>query len=153
MIRPADRADLIPVTDLVLEFLRSTPYGDHFVNINDKDIEHIKRMIYLVLKAETGQAWVAEIDNEPVGLLMSVLDIDPWIPRKKYMQEVVFYVKPEYRNGLMPGKLFKAYADLAEQLVSEQKIEGYFVSQLANVPQYDLESRGFKLVEHRYMKD
>ena len=67
MIRLATGSDLVTVTDLVIEFLQSTSYGNH-VELVER--EHIMRIAYTAL--HQGYIWLYYHNQVPVGVLIAV---------------------------------------------------------------------------------
>ncbi len=149
MIRIADRSDLDTVTDLVIEFLQATSYDNHLASGVDR--AHIQKLVYAVLKM--GRVWLAEIDTVAVGLLIAVKEQNIWMPDKVSLRELVFFVREEYRRGTAAGRLFKVFCTEAETLLNNGDIDGYFTTRMGTTDSYDLESRGFRLVENLYLKD
>lgn len=148
MIRLADRSDLNRVSDLVCEFLSDTSYSEHTVAA---DPEHIRRLVFNVL--HTGYIWLYEADGQLVGLLASIKEANMWVPSKTSLRELVWYVKPEYRNSAGSGRLFVRFNQLGAELLESGQIDGYFTTRMGTTADYDLESRGFRLVEKLYLKD
>lgn len=148
MIRPATRADITAIADLIVEFLQSTSYDRH---TEDIDREHIKRLAFSVL--HQGYIWIYFNNEEPVGILAAVKERNTWVPSKNTLRELVWYVKPEYRGTASAGKLFVKFCHTAEKLLNNKEISCYFTTRMTTTQDYDLESRGFRLTEKLYIKD
>jgi len=149
MIRLATRADLNTVTDLIIEFLQATSYDNHLASGVDR--EHIQKLAYAVLKM--GRVWLAFQDHVAIGILVAVKEQNIWMPDKVSLREMVFYVREEFRRGMAAGRLFKAFCTEAENQLNNGEIDGYFTTRMGSTDGYDLESRGFRLVENLYLKD
>lgn len=148
MIRPATRSDLNTVTDLVMEFLSGTSYDSHTVGI---DSEHIRKLAYSLLYS--GYTWLYYADDTAVGLLIAVKEANTWIPEKKSLRELVWYVREEYRGTVGAGRLFVEFCRTGEDLLNSGEIQGYFTTRMSTTTDYDLERRGFRLTEKLYLKD
>jgi hypothetical protein len=148
MIRPATRSDLNTVTDLVMEFLQTTSYHNHTLVT---DHGHIRRMMYALLYS--GYIWLYYSKDVPVGLLIAVKEANTWIPEKKSLRELVWYVREEYRNTVGAGRLFVEFCNTGDDLLSKGEIQGYFTTRMTTTTDYDLERRGFRLTEKLYLKD
>jgi N-acetylglutamate synthase-like GNAT family acetyltransferase len=148
MIRLATRSDLVPIADLVCEFLQETSYSAH---IDEIDIEHIRRLVFACLHG--GYIWLYTVDEEIVGLLAAVREPNMWMPHKLSLRELIWYVKPQYRKSPSAGKLFVRFCKEADELLNNSKIDGYFTTRMSATDDYDLESRGFRLTEKLYLKD
>jgi hypothetical protein len=148
VIRLAHRADLIIVRDLLIEFLKDTSYAEHTQAI---DPEHISKLAFAAL--HTGLTWLLFIDDQAVGLLVSIKEQNIWMPKKYSLRELVWYVKPEHRSTASAGRLFVHYAKEGERLLNIGDIDGYFTTRMSTTGDYDLQSRGWKLTEKLYLKD
>lgn len=148
MIRTATRSDLLTITELIVEFLQTTSYGAH---VEDVDIEHIMKVAYVAL--QQGHVWLYIHDHVPVGLLVSVLERNTWLPNKITLRELVWYVREEFRRSIGAGRLFKVFCERGDQLLAQDRIAGYFTTRMTTTDNYDLERRGFKMTESLYLKD
>jgi len=148
MIRLATRSDLNVITLLIVEFLQSTSYKDHAVCARP---EHIKQLMYAIL--QNGYIWLYFNGEVCVGLLVAAREQNIWIPEKRSLREVVWYVREEYRRSLGAGKLFVEFCKTAEQLLENNEINGYFTTRMTTTADYDLDRRGFRLTEKLYIKD
>jgi hypothetical protein len=148
MIRLATRSDINLVADLLVEFLQSTSYKDHTQTNN---IEHIKKLMYAIL--HSGYIWLYFNGEVAVGLLVAAKEQNVWIPEKRSLREVVWYVREEYRGSISAGRLFIKFCEKGEELLDKDEIQGYFTTRMTSTTDYDLESRGFRLTEKLYLKD
>jgi hypothetical protein len=148
MIRLATRADLNRVADLITEFLQESSYAKY---TNDVDREHIKRLIYAVQRS--GYIWILFNGEIATGLLIAVKEQNIWMPDKVSLRELVWYVKEEYRKTLGAGRLFIKFCEQGDELMSSGEIDGYFTTRMRSTEDYDLEKRGFRLMESLYLKD
>jgi hypothetical protein len=149
MIRLADRSDLKQISMLLCEFLKETSYSEHVDNVNQ---DHICAVAFNVL--HQGYIWLYEVEGKLVGLLAAVKEPNVWIPSKTSLRELVWYVKPEYRNTAGSGKLFIKFNQMGAELLESGQISlGYFTTRMGTTVDFDLESRGFRLVEKLYLKD
>jgi|TARA_R110000868_G_scaffold145946_3_gene366478 hypothetical protein len=148
MIRLATRSDLVPVADLIVEFLGETSYGEH---TDDIDVLHIKRLVFALL--QVGYIWLYYKDELLVGMLAAAREPNMWIPTKRSLREVIWYVKPQHRSQIGAGKLFVKFCAKGDELLNNQEIDGYFTTRMNRTVDYDLESRGFRLTEKLYLKD
>jgi hypothetical protein len=148
MIRLATRSDLNTVTLLLVEFLSSTSYNKHTEAV---EAEHIRRLAYSVLYS--GYTWLYYADDAPVGLLIAVREPNIWIPEKKSLRELVWYVREDYRGTTGAGRLFVEFCNTGDKLLNSGEIQGYFTTRMTTTTDYDLERRGFRLTEKLYLKD
>lgn len=148
MIRSATRSDLLTITELICEFLQTTSYGDH---IEDVEREHIMRVAYVAL--QQGYTWLYYHNQVPVGILVSTLERNTWLPSKITLRELVWYVREEFRKTIGAGRLFKVFCEQGDELLAQGRIAGYFTTRMTTTDNYDLERRGFRMTESLYLKD
>lgn len=148
MIRIATRSDLKPIASLLVEFVQESSYANHTSTVDEM---HIRSLVLGLL--HMGTIWLYEEEGKLVGLLAAIKEANMWMPNKRSLREVVWYVKPEYRKRSSGGKLFVHFTKHAESLKQRGEIEGYFTTRMATTADFDLESRGFRLVEKMYLKD
>jgi hypothetical protein len=134
---------------LLQDFLLDTAYPQAEAAAND--VEHLGKLVFNIMN--NGYVWVAYEDNEPIGLLMAVKDKNMWAPMNIEFRELVWYVKPQHRNTLVGGRLFKHYCQKGDELLSQGLIQGYFTTRMATTTAIDLERRGFRLTENTYLKE
>ena len=149
MVRVATRSDLNIISQLVIDFLQHTSYDNHLASGVDE--QHIKKLIYAVL--QMGKIWLYETNHVAVGLLIAVKEQNLWMPSKTSLRELVFYVREEHRRGPAAGRLFLTFCHEAEKMLNNDEIDGYLTTRMGSTDNYNLESRGFRLVENLYLKD
>lgn len=66
---------------------------------------------YTMLK--DGMTFVAKIEGNPVGVLV-LGERKFWYSESSFLQEVAFFVRPEYRGGMVGIKLMRAAKALAD---------------------------------------
>lgn len=141
--------DIEKAITLLKEFLKETVYKDYAGSASNE--MHLGKMVYMVM--HNHYAWLAEIDGEPAGLLLAVKESNMWAPGQKQMRELVWYVREQYRQGAVAGRLFLEYCRVADQLLKDGEIQGYFTTRMASTEAVNLERRGFKLMEQTYLKE
>lgn len=148
MIRLATRDDLLPVAELLEEFLLETAYAEHCEEI---DNTHLRRLVFAVL--HQGYIWLLCDRDIIVGCLIAVKEQNMWIPSKISLREMVWYVKEPWRKTIGAGRLFVKFCEKGNELMQQGVIQGYFTTRMMTTDDYDLESRGFRLTEKLYLKD
>jgi len=141
--------DVADAISLVQSFLNETSYSQGALAASNR--EHLGLLVYRI--KQHGYIWLAYVDNQPVGILMAVKEANMWIPSIIQMREMVWYVKPEYRNSSIGGRLFVAYTLQGEKLCKESVIQGYFTTRMSTTNSIDLERRGFRRTEETYLKE
>lgn len=144
----SSQEDIQQAIKLLEEFILETVYKGYKEDINTM---HLGKMVHMVM--HNHYAWLATIDDEPVGILLAVREANMWAPSQKQMRELVWYVKPEHRSGAIAGRLFLEYCKTAESLLEQGHIFGFFTSTQSTTQDINLERRGFKLVEKTFLKE
>lgn len=134
---------------LLQEFVKETIYRDLYPAASNE--MHLGKMVHLIM--HNHYAWLAELDGEPAGILLAIKEANMWAPTQKQMRELVWYVKPEHRTGPTAGRLFLEYCRVADQLLKEGEIQGYFTTRMTTTRDQGLENRGFRLTEQTYLKE
>jgi hypothetical protein len=133
---------------LLKQFVKETVYRDHEEYVNEM---HLGKMIHMIMNGH--YAWLAESNDQAVGILLAVKEPNMWAPGQKQMRELVWYVLPEYRSGSVAGRLFLEYCRVADELLKTGDIQGYFTSVMTSTTDINFESRGFKKMEQIYLKE
>jgi hypothetical protein len=149
MIKLAEYKDALVAIELLRSFLQETSYKQ--AERASRNTEHLAKIVWMA--QQYGYLWLAYVDDEPVGLLMAVKEPNIWFPEAHELRELVWYVLPEHRDSSIGGRLFLAYCQKAEQLLKDQKIQGYFTTKMATTAGIDLEKRGFRQTESTYIKE
>jgi len=149
MIRQAQRPDFAAICDLLEDYFREGAYGDHI----DYGFDRARAAKILFNVTHMGYIWLYEADNKVVGVLAAIREPNIWFPQKISMREMFWYVKPEYRHRVGAAKLFVAYERQAQELLNNNSIDGYFMTEMSTTSNLNLESRGFRLAERLYIKD
>lgn len=137
------------VITLLQQFLLETSYDQ--AEEAARDVEHLGRLTFSFM--QNGYIWLAIENQQAMGMLIAIKETNLWNRKHNQLREMIWYVKPEYRKSLIPGRLFLAYCKKAEELKSQGQISGYFTTRMATTDSFDLESRGFKLKEQIYLKE
>lgn len=149
MIRIATHKDSKIIVDLLKEFLQNTAYAQAKIAI--EDTENLCKLTWMIL--QHGYIWLAFINDEPVGLFAAIKQPTMWTSRVRELRELVWYVKPEHRKNTIGGKLFLKYCKKGELLIKQGEIDFYFTTRMSTTDPYNLERRGFRLVEQTFIKE
>ena len=147
MIRFADLKDFDRIMDMMINFANSSPYAAHHdPQYNDR---HVRTLLTHIMK--NGVIIVGEADGELQGMLIGMINSDPWLPHVKTMREIAWWVEEPYRMTSLGYKLLKKYVDVGEQLQQTGKIDGFTLTLMEQSPDLDLEKRGWHKVERNYV--
>ena len=137
------------IVDLLKKFLTETTYAQ--AEQAGKDLEHLCKIIWMM--QQYGYIWLAFKEEQPVGVLMSIVEPNMWHRESRELREICWYVVPEVRKTSIGGKLFLKYCEKGEELLESGHIQGYFTTQMTTTDNIDLTSRGFRLTERTYLKE
>jgi GNAT superfamily N-acetyltransferase len=140
--------DIAGAVELLQLFLQESTY-EQYVELQNR--QHLSKLIHAIMLSHF--AWIAEINNRPVGLLLALKERNIWIPGLTQLRELVWYVRPEHRTSGIGGRLFLEYCRQAEELMESNVIQGYFTTRMDNTQAINLERRGFRMVEQTYLKE
>ena len=147
MIRFADMKDFDRIMDMMINFANSSPYvAHHNPDYNDR---HVRALLTHLIRE--GVIIVGELDGELQGMLIGMVNSDPWLPHIKTMREIAWWVEEPYRMTSLGYKLLKKYVDVGEQLQQKGKIDGFTLTLMEKSPDLDLEKRGWTKVERNYL--
>ncbi len=149
MIRLAEDKDTDQLVKLMLAFASESSVAGY--GPDEFNIPHLKTVLKAV--RDNGRVWVAERDQQIVGYLMCLVEMDIWNPKVKRLRELLWYVDPEYRDTTIGGRLFATYCRYGDQLLKSKQIAGYSISLLDSSPDLELAERGWRAVETHWIKE
>ncbi len=101
--------------------------------------------------AGAGLAYVCEKDKKVVGVLVAIKAPQLWDFNKYVMQEILFWVEPEYRGSTAAYRLLQAYVNECDTLKDNKQIMNYTMSIDAN-RKLNLNRMGFKHIEQVWVQ-
>ena len=128
---------------------------DYSQHINIKcaaDVFSVPKVSKLVsLSINQGYVWVFEKDGEIIGSLVAREQVNLFTDGLLETQVIALYVKPEYRNGTIGGRLLIAYDKGCEDKGIRVSWMGAQVTTELN--NKSLERLGYKLSEQSFIKE
>jgi hypothetical protein len=147
MIRRANIQDYDAIMEMMINFANSSPYSP-LQNPEYNDI-YVRRLLDNFQRS--GIILLAEKDNKPVGMLIASIQSDAWLPHIKTMKEIAWWVEPEYRMTTLGYRLLKEYVEIGKNLVEQNEISGFTLTNMEQSPDFDLEKRGWRPIETNYV--
>lgn len=149
-IRRITRFDYDQIIEMGLAFAKETKLKGW--QENEIDPEHVKRVLF---SCETSGVSVCAEDSsgQIQGIFLTHRVKDTWIPKILRLQELAWWVKPEYRNSQVGIQLFQEYVRLAEELRQRGEIESYTVGKHRYSPEIVekiIQGAGFTHLETTY---
>lgn len=146
IVRPATKWDTIDIIDMLRNYRSQTTWNRLAECDNE---EYIRTMLSHIL-AGAGCIFVAEKDQDVVGMLVAIKNNSIWDPNLWLMQELCYWVEPEHRGTSAGYRLIKTYVDHCEQLKSQGQIEAYTISKMVNSPDLNYSKFGFDKQEEMW---
>lgn len=146
-IRSATIQDRPALVDLLVKFSSETPVG--FLKNPEFNQTRIMRQIDAIQRS--GIVLVAERQDELVGMIMGITVEDLWLPQKKYIREVAWYVLPEHRGSSAGFRLLKKYTEECELAIKHGLVCAAQLTTLTTSPDLKLEKRGWEPVETNWI--
>lgn len=144
MIRQATKYDRIQLQEMIRMFRDESPIEQY------KDIDNPDYFNSLVDSIIAGRGVIFIEDN--VGFIIGLISPVIWCDKTLAMYELAWYVKPEYRMGIVGVRLLKAYIDYAKQLKEQGRIKLFTITKMVSSPDFDYSKLGFKKIEENWMQ-
>lgn len=145
-IRTATKFDIPELLDQLRLYRSETPWPR--LNLCD-NAEYITQVLTHIL-AGMGRIFIAERDDEIVGLLVAIKNNNIWDPDLYVLDELAYWVNPEHRGSTAGYKLIRAYQQYAEELRAQGQIEAYTISKMATSPDLNYGRLGFEKLEEKW---
>ena len=94
---------------------------------------------------------MAERDGKLIGTIIGIITPNIWDPTTLVLNELAYWVEPEYRNGMTGYKLLKTYNDEAKRLHNNGIIKLYTMSKMTNSPDLDYGRFGYTKTEETWV--
>lgn len=137
-------------TPVIIEMLKkyrgATPVS-MFAECNDE--EYIRKLLTHIYMGK-GIALLAYKDDEPVGMILGVIDQSIWDTEIRILKELAYWVNPESRGSTAGYRLLSRYNDLARQLRDDGRISVWTISKMSNSPDLDYGKFGYRKVEETW---
>lgn len=144
MIRQANKFDFPDIWDLMVEFRNQTT--EKFLH----DIENKPYLENVMARIMAGAGIIYIAPNK--GLIAGVIAPSFWCDKTLLLQEICWYVKPEYRNTTIGYRLLKAYIEKAKQFKEEKRIAAFTIAKMNISPNIKYEKFGFSKLEEIWVQ-
>ena len=148
MIRLATRYDI----PRLLEIVEAYAYENPIKKLGHTKNHHPKHVEELLFGIILGKGF-AYIDDNMRGAIVALKNRNIWAPNVIELNELLWWVEPEYRNGTVGGRLWKAFDDHAELMLKNGEIDFVITSISANGPLIDYRKRGYHPVGAAFVKE
>lgn len=148
MIRKATRYDIPRLYEIVEAYAFENPITVLGKTVNH-DIKYVHDFLFGIIM---GRGFVY-IDNHMRGAIVGIKNQNIWCPKVRELNELLWWVEPEYRNGTIGGRLWKAFDQEATQMLADGDVHCVITSVSASGPLIDYTKRGYKPVGASFVKE
>jgi len=143
MIRQANKFDKPDIIDMLRLFRDESPFEDY------KHLENVDYINKLLDEILAGKGIIFIKPN--AGIIIGLIAPTIWSDKIYLMQELAWFVKPEYRKSTTGYRLLKAYFEYAKELKKQNRIKFYTISRMITSPKFNYEKYGFKKIEESWI--
>lgn len=144
MIRQATRYDKTRVIELMKLFRAESPIADL---VNEDNEEYWSQLLDNIF-AGAGAVFI----EDGKGLLMCMVMPTVWNNKTFVLNELAWYVRPEYRGGTTGYKLLKAYLDYAQAMKESGRVRYFTMTKMVSSPDIDYGKFGFRKVDENWVQ-
>jgi hypothetical protein len=148
MIRLATRYDI----PRLLEIVEAYAYENPIEKLGDSSTHDPKYVEQLLFSIICGRGFVY-IDANMRGAIVAYKSNNIWSPKVKELNELLWWVEPDHRNGTIGGRLWKAFDDRAGKMLAANEVDFVCTSISAKGPFIDYTRRGYKPLGATFVKE
>lgn len=148
MIRLATRCDI----PRLLEIVEAYAFENTIKKLGQSDNHfprHVEQLLFSIIQ---GHGFIY-IDANMRGAIIAYKNKNIWSPKVKELNELLWWVEPEHRNGTVGGRLWKAFDDHAQAMLRAGEIDYICTSISAAGPLIDFSKRGYKPLGASFVKE
>jgi hypothetical protein len=148
MIRKATKFDIPKLLPLIKDYSSEAPI-QLFKDESRHNAEYVTQLLYEIIALKG----FVLVDNDINGMLIAMVLPNIWCPTILELKELAWWVKPEYRNTTLGGKLWLEFNDQGNKMLDTQKVNMVCTTKMATSPALNYEKRGYQLLETTYFKE
>jgi N-acetylglutamate synthase-like GNAT family acetyltransferase len=144
MIRQATKFDKTEIIEMMKQFRQEADLPEYMGEENE---EYWNLLLDTILVGK-GVVFL----EEGKGLLMALIHPTIWNNKINTMQELAWYVKPEFRHTTVGYRLLKAYIEYGNELKEDGRIKFFSVSKMNTSPDIKYQKFGFRKKDENWIK-
>lgn len=148
MIRVATRHDIPRLLDIVEAYGYEYPMRV-FSDKKNHNPEYVSELLFEII---VGRGFIF-VDDNFQGAIIAMQQRNVWCPQVIELHELLWWIKPEARNGMLGGRLWKAFDSKAQEMLEQGKIQAVIASVSASGPLIDYRKRGYAPVGATFVKE
>lgn len=143
-MRQATRYDKTAIIEMMQEFRKEATIAE-FAEMDNEP--YWNRLLDTIL-AGAGVIFI----EEGKGMFMALITHSIWCDKTFYMQELAWYVKPEFRNTTIGYRLFKQFVEYGKQLKENGRIKFFCIAKLPSSPDIKYDKFGFRKLDDNWIQ-
>lgn len=147
MIRSATLQDFDRIMEMLINFANASPYAP--LKNPEYNDTYVRNVLCEIMKS--GYILVGEQDGKLQGMFISYIHSDIWLPHKKTLREMIWWVEPVARGSTLGFRLLKEYTKIGKKLTEEGVVDGFVLTTMEISPIDSIEKRGWRKVESNYV--
>jgi N-acetylglutamate synthase-like GNAT family acetyltransferase len=148
MIRQATRYDIPRLLEIVEAYAYENPI-QKLGEQSNHNAKYVEELLFSIIK---GRGFIY-IDANMRGAIVAIKTANIWSPQVKELNELLWWVEPEHRNGTVGGRLWKAFDDRAKEMLAANEVDFVCTSISAKGPFIDYTRRGYKPLGATFVKE
>lgn len=148
-IRLANKFDTPYFVKLIKRINNNDDLGD--IVCGELDDNHLNSLFQTILIG-AGVCFVAEHQNEIVGIVAGIISPNMWAPKYLFMHEIIYFVEEDYRRTRCGYLLFNAFDNHCKQLVDQKRIHHVTLTMPKTLLDMNFERYGYELNEQTWIK-
>jgi N-acetylglutamate synthase-like GNAT family acetyltransferase len=147
MIRTATERDIPEIHAMLREYRLASPLKAHA----DIDETTAKQMVDVVIKQDRGLILISEHKDKIRGMLLAIYSFNMWDQKIRCMNELAWWVRPEYRGSTDGYRMLMKYKEVGDLLIERKEIKYYTISKMVTSPDLKYDRFGFDKLEEMYI--
>ena len=143
-MRQATRYDKTAIIEMMKEFRQEAEIAEY----SDVDNEPYWNRLLDTILAGAGVVFI----EEGKGIFMAIITHTVWCDKTFYMQELAWYVRPEYRNTTIGYRLLKKYIDFGKELKANGRIKFFCIAKMKSSPDIKYDKFGFRKLDDNWIQ-
>lgn len=143
-MRQATKYDKTAIIEMMKEFRKEANIAEYA----DVDNEPYWNKLLDSIFAGAGIVFI----EEGKGIFLAVIAHTIWCDKTYYMQELAWYVRPEYRQTTIGYKLLKKYIEHGKELKANGRIKFFCVAKMPSSPDIKYDRFGFRKLDDNWMQ-
>jgi hypothetical protein len=148
MIRIATRYDIPRLLEIVESYAYENPIKK-LAQEHNHFPRYVEELLFSIIQ---GRGFIF-IDTHLRGAIIAYKSNNIWSPKVKELNELLWWVEPEYRNGTIGGRLWKAFDEQATIMLNHGDVDVVITSVSASGPLIDYTKRGYNAVGASFVKE